>query len=401
MLKLGLGSTLDLNVSVNGGQADSGVAYEALGGKFTVNASGVVTPVSAGVGVVVVKETATNKVIRKIAIAVMEAAEVVNFQSFQSTSPAVITNGGGSGGGSSVSFVDQEIATFDANGNYTLASAPNGISSGSIAMLTFDGLVQDGVTASKRFSIINDASGVKRKIQLYSYETVSNFTKVNTPTISQISGYNGLAVLGGNSFLTVTDSSLALGTGDFTVEAWIYAPNWNGYNVILGPYGGAASTSIAFGMGQFDGMYAYSDGWVVNHGTSSALMKFNEWVHVAWVRSGTTVKTYINGQNAGTGASSQNYTNTVWGIGAQSTGADPFRGYIRNVRVTKAARYTSNFTPFAVSSDVTQISDNFASNTVLKASLDSVSGSNITWSVGTSLLPNSGVKCLVSYRVDS
>lgn len=78
MYDLAIGSTLNIDVALNGGAADSGVTYAVAPGcesVISVNAStGVVTPAAAGVGVVLVKN-ASNAVVRRIAVSVVPAAE--------------------------------------------------------------------------------------------------------------------------------------------------------------------------------------------------------------------------------------------------------------------------------------------------------------------------------------
>lgn len=399
MIKVGLSSSADLNVSLSGGAADVGVTYEAVGGKFTVNASGVITPIKAGVGLVVVKNSSTNQVLKKIAVAVVPDAELANFQNIQSTATSVVSSSGNSGqSGSSSTFVDQEVVTFENDGSYVLANASSGIEANSVPMLMIDGVVQDGVTATKRFDVVNDASGVKRKIQLYSYETVNNFVKGNSPTITEVSGYNGLAVLNNSNYVRVSSPSLVFGTGDFTVEAWVYTTSWDGYSAFFANEG-ASYPNLVLGFGQFDSLYAYSGGWIVNHGTTMANYAQNQWQHVAFVRQGSTVKVYVNGVNTATGTTTGNFTSGDWGIGAwYNSGNEAFPGHIRNFRVTKAARYTSNFTPFPVSSLVEQLSDSFDEDTVLKASFNQLTNNQLTWSVGTALLPDAEAKCLISYR---
>ena len=83
-------------------------------------------------------------------------------------------------------------------------------------------------------------------------------------------------------------------------------------------------------------------------GTTS--LTINTWTHVAVARNGTTLTSYINGVQDVTATNSDNLSdNQPIGIGVQPyTTAYYFTGYIDEVRITKAARYTSAFTPPAL-----------------------------------------------------
>jgi hypothetical protein len=87
--------------------------------------------------------------------------------------------------------------------------------------------------------------------------------------------------------------------------------------------------------------------------TSSALST-NTWYHVAVCRSGTSTKMFIDGTQAGnTYSDSTVYlsTNRVVLGGYSNSATYDFDGYLDEIRVSKTARYTSNFTapsePFA------------------------------------------------------
>lgn len=82
--------------------------------------------------------------------------------------------------------------------------------------------------------------------------------------------------------------------------------------------------------------------------TSSAAIPYNAWTHVALVSDGTNMKLYFNGVQTGSTAAvgTQVASATTTRIGAyQATGTLAYIGYIADLRVTKAARYTATFTP--------------------------------------------------------
>ena len=158
-----------------------------------------------------------------------------------------------------------------------------------------------------------------------------------------------------SNYLTASgNAAFQLGSGDFTIEAWIF-PTANA--------GSNGSEIISYGAsGQFDGWHFYqvASTNVLSFGlnyaglivSSSAALTLNQWTYVAVTRSGTTFKLWINGVNDGTATSSTSQSTNgsdllYVGTGSYSQGADrSFNGYISNARVIKGtAIYTSNFTP--------------------------------------------------------
>jgi len=146
-----------------------------------------------------------------------------------------------------------------------------------------------------------------------------------------------------------TSSDYAFGTGDFTIEMYVFRPNDGraSHNTLFATRGGAGTTS-GFNIGIFEDsssrrLYLYSNGQQLTwtNGVPEG------WVHIAITRSGTSLKSFINGVNDGTGTNSQNYTNDSATIGAGLAGAyEHTLGFISDFRIIKGtALYTSNFTP--------------------------------------------------------
>ena len=75
----------------------------------------------------------------------------------------------------------------------------------------------------------------------------------------------------------------------------------------------------------------------------------NTWYHVARVREGNTLKTYVNGNLLYTNTSAQNiYTSSnklYLGAMAYSVSGTRFNGFVRNVVISNKVRYTGEFTP--------------------------------------------------------
>lgn len=141
-------------------------------------------------------------------------------------------------------------------------------------------------------------------------------------------------------------AELALGTGDFTIEAWIYKQSTSTTAII--------DFRPLFGNGAYPNFY-YNGSAVVYYANSadqivSGSVPINMWHHVAVVRSSGVTKIYVNGIQSGASfTDSNNYTvgssRPIIGRNGYSDAAY-FDGYISNLRIVKGtAVYTANFTP--------------------------------------------------------
>ena len=160
--------------------------------------------------------------------------------------------------------------------------------------------------------------------------------------------YSTTLVGGGMYFNGSTDylssSLVPLGAGNWTVDFWMYPlSSGNQYIFTIGStpdWGDNNGVQMLYYLGYF-AVGGISGGTNTVYPTIT-----NQWIHVALVQTGTTVKLYLNGAASGTVMSnSSNLTGAKIQVGhgaASSWG--PFNGYIANFRtVAGAALYTSNF----------------------------------------------------------
>jgi hypothetical protein len=157
------------------------------------------------------------------------------------------------------------------------------------------------------------------------------------------------------SITTPQNAAFNFGTGDFSVEAWVYATATQsvypivqlGYGAqVGGPYTGWAMNMVDLTSIQF---YRY-DGTETRY-TFSVTIPQNTWVHIAVTRSSSSMRAFVNGVQIGAAQTATTSYNNVNSdpliIGkAQGGAAMSFPGYISNVRVIKgSAVYTNSFTP--------------------------------------------------------
>ena len=156
---------------------------------------------------------------------------------------------------------------------------------------------------------------------------------------------------GGNDYFTVASSSdFAFGTGDFTVEVWVFPESTSVHQMIMdtctpGATGGTTGR-LALYINPNKLAY-YKPGGTVNQSNSATIIPFS-WHHCAWVRSSGTLKMYLDGNEVYSGAETYNFSLQTLTLGkdAASGGAGQARAYWSDLRIVKGtAVYTSAFTP--------------------------------------------------------
>ena len=156
---------------------------------------------------------------------------------------------------------------------------------------------------------------------------------------------------GGVNYLTTASSSnLALGTGDFTVECWIY---WSG--TVCRVMGGntAGNSGLSFDINS-SGKLGWGSWLTGAYSTQS--INANSWNHFAYVRASGSDKLYINGVLSDTATWGLNFTDTVFYVGIVYNTNIPFSGYISNVRIVKGTAVYSGSTYTVPTAPLTAIS---------------------------------------------
>jgi len=147
---------------------------------------------------------------------------------------------------------------------------------------------------------------------------------------------------GGGDRLTVSDSSFTFGTGEFTIEFWVY---------ILSAADGEAIASCGSGDGSWQLRFRNRNGTIdLKIGSSTSVtstISLNTWHHFAITRdSSNTARMFLNGTIDDSATLNTNLDQSDLRIGVNRSGANYFHGYIDDFRITKGvARYTANFTP--------------------------------------------------------
>jgi len=180
-------------------------------------------------------------------------------------------------------------------------------------------------------------------------ETVGN-AQVSTNPVKYGSGSMYFPPTNGNYCVSPPNQpNFIYGTGNFTVEAWLYPIAFT--NVASGAFGyGLSGGAVDWG---FEIDTSGNALWVDTNGVrfyASVSLRAGVWTHVAVVRTNTGTTMYYNGVSVGTYSTINNISGTSGarlyvGTGAQVPGSRQFVGFIDDFRVTKDARYFTTFTP--------------------------------------------------------
>jgi hypothetical protein len=173
-------------------------------------------------------------------------------------------------------------------------------------------------------------------------ETVGN-AQIDTAVKKFGSGSMEFDGTGDYLLLPANQTDLAIGTGDFTIEAWIYSTQNNASNAII-DFRNTLNDTNGFYFGLASGAVQIFCQNVIN--LTGGIVSINTWYHVALVRSSGTIKIYLNGTSVASAANTTNWSQANVTIGAALRGNNiPWFGFIDDLRITKGvARYTSNFT---------------------------------------------------------
>lgn len=242
-------------------------------------------------------------------------------------------------------------------------------------------------------------------------------TLTAAPLSSTQSKFGGTSVTfnsGGSA--SVPDNARLRLTGDFTVEGWCYMTSVTGDMMFIDKSLNATLTNRAWFEFNARQLMVKVDGTNANSvaiGPSTAIPGANQWFHVAFVKQGSTLTAYINGQSVGTLAMTATWGTVVGSnltIGNNYAGATAFPGYIDEVRISNGlARYTANFTPQskAYTLDFAQVTlaSAFASTSLLMgvgtATTIRALVNNIAAVAGVNLLPTDVVDGPVSAGASS
>jgi len=192
---------------------------------------------------------------------------------------------------------------------------------------------------------------------------VGNASQGSASPWSVKEGYWGAAFVNRSYINSVTGSGMYayvpngtqfdMGTGDFTLECWInpsslpaadtWPTNWFNHSSLIGRGTPNAGDGYNLILGATKLIFQNNDVLIAsgNHNMSVA-----RWYHVAACRSSGTLRLFVNGVTvANVAFSSSVGAGSNFYIGCETGQGAFFDGLMSNIRVTKSALYTADFTP--------------------------------------------------------
>jgi hypothetical protein len=191
----------------------------------------------------------------------------------------------------------------------------------------------------------NGTNGAQNNTFLDSSANNFTITRNGNTTQGTVSPYgnNWSNYFGSNNYISAaSNAAFAIGTGDFTVEGWVYPDSaYTTYNYIFAV---AVNGGLVFYVTGGNLVVRTYNG--VDLLSSSTIPALNTWTHVAATRSGTTLRIFVNGVLTASTTNSTNFPQGGALVGNDGTNVAPWLGYISNFRLVKGtAVYTTNFTP--------------------------------------------------------
>jgi hypothetical protein len=130
-------------------------------------------------------------------------------------------------------------------------------------------------------------------------------------------------------------------SGDYTVEFWVRPSGVSGIQFVVGNRN-SDGTGWEFIIDDTSCYIQASSSFI---SSAASTIAANTWHHIAWSKTGSTSKLYVNGVEVASGTLTVNDSAYTCVIGKRTWGTEyAFTGYVDDLRITKGvARYTAAF----------------------------------------------------------
>jgi len=242
-------------------------------------------------------------------------------------------------------FIGLNVATLDLPGYIADVRIVKGTAVYSGATYTVPTAPLTAITNTQLLTNFTNA-GIFDNAAVADYETVGN-AQISTSVKKY--GTGSMSFDGTGDYLTSSSNQstlCAFGTGDFTIEFWIYLNTVSGNQgtVDLRPSGVNGAYPLIY-VSSTSLTYYVSSASQINGGVLAA----STWYHVAVSRVASQTRMFLNGTQVGsTYADTNSYlcgAGAPW-VGSVRDGTAQLNGYVDDLRISKGVgRYPYNFTP--------------------------------------------------------
>ena len=170
--------------------------------------------------------------------------------------------------------------------------------------------------------------------------TITNTPKISTNapfTVTKTANVGSGFFDGTGDYLNIpTSTDFDFGTGDFTLEFWVYPNEALGFHMFLSA---PQNTTTQFGYDTGNGpryLYFYNGANIISGTGATSLVAFS-WNHVALVREGTTISLFSNGNRLGTSIHSSNVSFSNLDIARYHGGGYDMNSYMSDIRAVKGS----------------------------------------------------------------
>jgi hypothetical protein len=204
-----------------------------------------------------------------------------------------------------------------------------------------DQTIRDAST--NNFTITNNNTATVSTVTPFTAVLPSSmkFKRTNTGTAGNSVQFDGV-----NDYLSLSNSAaFNFGTGDLTIEFWIYFTGTNQSRVITSRMttGGASGTWSVTMNNTYLSFTEVVSGEPGPSATFSSIL--NTWAHIAVSRNSGTTKLFLNGSQLASAAQTTNFSNTSYPVYIATSPSESYiPAYISNLRVLKGTGlYAASF----------------------------------------------------------
>ncbi|MFH1790380.1 MAG: LamG-like jellyroll fold domain-containing protein, partial [Candidatus Omnitrophota bacterium] len=220
------------------------------------------------------------------------------------------------------------------------------------------------LAADDNGDVLQLASRVDPSVALLLHMDEASSTKYNVALkdnarVDQTAGKFGSSLVfdGNGDYVTVPHSdSWNFGAGDFTIDFWINFDELpaSGSQMYLFDHYQCDGADWALFIKNNSGVYSMQFealGTSISFSRPFTSLAKNAWRHVALVRKGSAWKMFSDGRQMGAdfidSGAVKNYTGPLY-IGEKGSGTKYFKGRLDEIRISRAAKWTTDFTPLSV-----------------------------------------------------